>query len=267
MSCAWITQRSRPVCASELLMNHFYSANRELSPMKEYQELLQKLEVIKANGYVRTHRVGDTGIGKTLEDLLEIEENNIPGPNGSMIELKSGRKTAKSMLTLITKSPKPEKANSVLLQRYGYPSEKGSGRRELHTTVNALGYNTLKKQTGFKIEVGSDRVKLVSESREVLGYWDEATLRERFVRKIPRLLYVKADSRGSGPDEEFWFNEAWLLSGFDFRNILELLKEGKILVDIRIGQYPDGKPHDHGTGFRIHPGQLELCFLNRKQVL
>jgi len=235
--------------------------------MKEYQELLQMLEAIKGNGYVRTHRVGDTGIGKTLEDLLGIEENNIPGPNGSMIELKSGRKNAKSMLTLITKSPEPPKANSGLLQRYGYLSEKGTGRKELHTTVNALEYNTLKGETGFKIEVGNNRVELVSESKEVLGYWDEDTLKERFLKKMPRLLYVKADARGLGSDEEFWFNEAWLLSGFDFENILKLLKEGKILVDIRIGQYPNGKSHDHGTGFRVHPGRLELCFLNREQVL
>ncbi len=235
--------------------------------MKEYQDFLQELEAVKKKGHIKTHRVGDTGIGKTLEDLLGIKENNIPGPNGSMIELKSARKNAKSMLTLFTKSPKPKKANSVLLQRYGYPSKKGSGKKELHTTVNALEYNTLKGKTGFKIEIGNNRIELVSESKEVLGYWDKDTLRERFTTKMPRLLYVKADARGKGTNEEFWFNEAWLLSGFDFENFLKLLKEGKILVDIRIGQYSDGRPHDHGTGFRVHPEKLELCFSNRERVL
>ena len=32
-------------------------------------------------GWVRTHRSGPTGIGKTLEDLLGIQENNIDGPD------------------------------------------------------------------------------------------------------------------------------------------------------------------------------------------
>jgi hypothetical protein len=93
--------------------------------MKEYQDFLQKLKAIKKRGYIKTHRLGDTGIGKTLEDMLGIKENNIPGPNGSMIELKSARKNAKSMLTLFTKSPEPKKANSVLLTKYGYLSKKG----------------------------------------------------------------------------------------------------------------------------------------------
>jgi len=63
---------------------------------------------------VRTHRSGNTGIGKTLEDLLGIEENNIPGPDGAMIELKSSRKSATSMMSLFTKSPLPKSANTEL---------------------------------------------------------------------------------------------------------------------------------------------------------
>jgi len=31
-------------------------------------------------GFIKTHRTGYTGIGKTLEDLLGIIENNISGP-------------------------------------------------------------------------------------------------------------------------------------------------------------------------------------------
>jgi len=81
------------------------------------------------------------------------------------------------------------------------------------------------------------------------------------------LLYVKADSRGTGVEEEFWYNEAWLLKGFDFENFVKLLKEGTILVDIRIGQYPNGRVHDHGTAFRVLPTKLDLCFLFRKRIL
>ncbi len=235
--------------------------------MKEYWELVSKLKEIKNDGYVKTHRPGDTGIGKTLEDLLGIEENNIPGPNGRMIELKSARKNAKSMLTLFTKSPLPKKANSILLQKYGYPSKRGNNRKELHTTVNAKSYNTLKGKIGFKIDIKEDRVELVSETKKVLGYWDKQTLATSFERKLARLLYVKADCRGSGANEEFWFNEAWSLSGFDFKNFLKLLKEGKILVDIRIGQYPDGRAHDHGTGFRVLPDKLDLCFSHRERIV
>jgi len=232
-----------------------------------YNELIQRLKAIKEMGYIKTHRAGNTGIGKTLEDLLGIEENNIPGPNAAMIELKSARKNAKSMLTLFTKSPLPPKANSILLERFGYESARGNKRKELHTTVNAREFNTLKGKPGFKIDIEKDRINLIIVENEIIGYWDRETLRNSFERKLPKLLYVKAETRGEGSDEEFWFNEAWLLSGFNFDNFVRLLREGVILVDIRIGQYPDGRPHDHGTGFRVLPDKLDLCFSNRKRIM
>ena len=69
------------------------------------EEILGKLKELKAKGYIKTHRAGQTGIGKTLEDLLGIEENNIPISNTTFAELKSARKGSLSMLTLFTKSP------------------------------------------------------------------------------------------------------------------------------------------------------------------
>ncbi len=233
----------------------------------EYPELIQKLKAIKGMGFVKTHRAGTTGVGKTLEDLLEITENNVPGPNAAMIELKSARKTISSMLTLFTKSPLPRKANSALLQRFGYESARGNKRKELHTTVNAINYNQLKGEPGFKISIKQGRVNLINTQNETLGYWDRETLKNSFERKLPKLLYVKAETKGTGPDEKFWFNEAWLLSGFNFDNFLNLLRKGVIFVDIRIGQYPNGRSHDHGTGFRVFPDKLDLCFEHRERVM
>ncbi len=59
--------------------------------MKKYNELIKDLKKIEKQGFVKTHRGGNTDIGKTLEDLLGIEENNIAGPNGHQTELKSAR--------------------------------------------------------------------------------------------------------------------------------------------------------------------------------
>lgn len=235
--------------------------------MHTYSELLKKRKAIKGMGYIKTHRAGNTGIGKTLEDLLGITENNLPGPNAAMIELKSARKNVSSMLTLFTKSPLPPKANSTLLEKFGYASSKKKGTKRLETTVNAVGYNQLKGKLGFKIDIQKDRLNLIDINGEILAYWNKEILKQSFERKLPKLLYVKADTRGKGSDEEFWFNEAWLLSGFNFENFTRLLKEKIIFVDIQIGQYPDGRTHDHGTGFRIFPDKLDLCFSHREKII
>jgi hypothetical protein len=82
--------------------------------LEAYWELFERLRAAEKLGYIRTHRVGPTDAGKTLEDTLGIRGNNIPGPNGVMMELKDSRKNAKSMVTLFTKSPLPEGANAAL---------------------------------------------------------------------------------------------------------------------------------------------------------
>ena len=235
--------------------------------MITYFELIRRLKKVKELGYVKTHRAGNTGIGKTLEDLLGIKENNIPSPNALKTELKSARKSGSSMLTLFTKSPSPPRANSVLLQKYGYELLEGNKRKILHTTVNAVRFNNLRGSLGFKINTEEDKICLVNPQNEILGYWGKDILRASFERKLPEILYVKAETKDFGADEMFWFNEAWLLKGFNFDSFITLLKKGIILVDVRIGQYPDGRTHDHGTGFRVHPNQLDLCFQYREKVM
>lgn len=38
----------------------------------DLKDLKKKLQKIEEQGFIKTHRAGDTGIGKTLEDLLGI---------------------------------------------------------------------------------------------------------------------------------------------------------------------------------------------------
>ena len=237
--------------------------------MKTFDEIIQELKNLKKLGFVKTHRSGPTGIGKTLEALLAIKENNIPGPDiGQTLEIKSARKNTNSMITLFTKSPLPLKSNTYLLKKYGYITNESKGRKILHTTINGVAFNKLRGNLGFKARYRSGKIILATtlpDSIEV--YWTGEILKQSIKRKYPQgLVYVKADSRGAGKNEEFHFDEAYLLQGFDFDNFIHLLRKGKILIDIRIGQYPDGRTHDHGTGFRVFPKDLDLCFNRRKSL-
>lgn len=235
--------------------------------METLAEAITKLKRIKSKGYVRTHRLGPTGIGKTLEDLLGIAENNIDISNATFAELKSARKKSLSMLTLFTKAPLPPEANSKLLRDYGYTTPTSGRKKVLHTTTFATHYNSLRGKTGFKVKIRPTKVSLISPDGDELGYWDQMTLKQSFDKKLHHVLYVMADTKGRGRTEEFWFNEAWLLSGFDYAGFTSALKEGTVCVDVRIGQFPDGTPHDHGTGFRVLPSKFNLCFKKRRKLL
>lgn len=235
--------------------------------LNSFEDVKKRLVEIKKMGFIKTHRPGETGIGKTLEDLLEIKENNIPGPNAlGFIELKAFRKATKSLLTLFTLAPSPSKVNLFLLEKYGYFSPKRN-KKILHTTVNSIDFNTIKGEKGFKIDVALDRLNLIKFNNGIVAWWEEERLKTAFERKLKYLLLIKAETKGKGREEEFWFNEGYFLSDFNFVNFKNLVKSGVIVVDIRIGQYPNGKTHDHGTAFRILRDKLDLCYQKRIKVI
>jgi hypothetical protein len=248
----------------------------------EYAEFLSDIKKIKEKGYVQSHRAGPTGIGKTLEDLLGITENNIAGPDFAIYELKTGRKESVSMLTLFTKAPEPKGANKNLLETFGYLQRKVPKdhkqltltgeeipeskipieEKELHTTVDPVKPNSV----GLKLEIKDNRL-YIGNDRDVEAYWNNETLRKAFEKKYHKLIYVLADHKKEKGKEYFWYNEAYLLDGFSFERFSELVREGKLKVDIRIGHYHDGRLHDHGTGFRILPKYLPQCFQTIRQIL
>lgn len=243
----------------------------------DYREFVERIKQIKELGFVESNRSGDTGIGKTLEDLLGIAENNIAGPDFGIYELKSGRKDSSSMLTLFTKAPMPKGANKSLLEAFGYkqrvkksqkqphateymdaeiPEQECDIReKELHVTVDSKSINSV----GLKLEIRDNRI-YIGNAKNVLAYYDECTLREAFEKKYKKLILVLASNKKEDHKEWFWFNEAYLLESFSFERFAELVKEGITKLDLRIGHYPDGRPHDHGTGFRILPKDRPKCF-------
>jgi len=252
-----------------------------------YDEFLNRIKEIREMGYVKSHRKGDTGIGKTLEDLLGITENNIAGPDFSVYELKSGRKDSSSMLTLFTKTPMPKGAIKKLLDVFGYRQRKpsrdirqqklvpyvgvkveeaeehvGIREKELHVTVDALKENSV----GLMLTVVDHRI-YIANNKNVEAYYEENLLRVTFEKKYAKLIYVLASRKKEDNTEYLWFDEAYLLEGFSFKRFSELVKKGIIKLDLRIGHYPDGSPHDHGTGFRVLPKFLPQCFEKIEKIL
>ena len=65
-------------------------------------QLKEKLSAIKQRGYVVSLRRGNTGIGYTLETLLELDENNLRTPDLGDIELKSQRNGVSNRVTMFT---------------------------------------------------------------------------------------------------------------------------------------------------------------------
>ena len=101
-------------------------------------DFIREYTKIKDMGWIKTHRSGPTGIGKTLEDLLGIPENNLDQPDFGEYELKSCRINSQSMLTMFTRAPQPARANTYLREKYGYSSNVyDNDEKVLHSTLSA----------------------------------------------------------------------------------------------------------------------------------
>lgn len=237
-------------------------------------DFIREYRKIVSMGWIRTHRSGPTGIGKTLEDLLGIKENNIGGPDFGEYELKSCRINSNSMLTMFTLSPQPRGANTILRLKYGYSSNAyDNDEKVIHTTLSGDRFTQVAHTEYYlKFSCKSDAIYIESENGMENIYWTRERLKKQFEKKYKnKFIYVKSDSRGEGAFEEFKFLEAREVSGFDYDSFSELLETGKIYIDLRIGQYhggrKNGKTHDHGTGFRIREIDQHLLFRMNNRIV
>ncbi len=238
------------------------------------EDFIREYTKIKETGWIRTHRSGPTGIGKTLEDLLGIPENNLDRPDFGDYELKSCRMDSQSMLTMFTRAPQPPRANTYLREKYGYSSGAyENDEKVLHATLSADRFTPI-AGTGNLLRVRGMPDGIYVESQDGIEnvFWSREALRKCFEKKYKnKFVYAKALSRGAGPGEEFHFVEAYEISGFDYDAFIALLEAGKIYVDLRIGQYREGrnkgKTHDHGTGFRIREADQQLLFKIQNRIV
>lgn len=228
--------------------------------------LKKELQRIKNLGFIPTHRSGDTGIGKTLEDLLGIKENNIPLHDiQGVAELKAYRKNAKSMLTLFTLEPLPKGGDRdrILLDNFGY-SKRDNGRlKELHSTLSCKRYNNQL----LKLLVAKDKIRIQGKNKRLNIYWDIQSVEKKFDDKLPALVYVLTDTKEIKGKEFFHFNEAYLLSDFDFELFKKMVKKDQIVVDFRMYYRPNGSVRNHGTGFRVKINKLYNCFKDKIRLV
>ena len=223
---------------------------------------------IKNLNFIKSNRSHNTGIGKTFEDHLGIIENNLKNPDFEEIEIKSQRFLSESKITLFTKSPTfPPKANQLIKDKFGELDE-NLNVKIIHTSFYGDRFNSYRNKFGFKIKVNkrSKKIHLIVKdlnSNKIVEQNVYYTFEDIIASttKLKNLCVVTANTDIIDSIEHFHFTKATLFLNFNINKFIELIKRGKIQYDIRIGAYRSGKnigkPHDHGSGFRIHRDNIK----------
>jgi hypothetical protein len=256
------------------------------------ESLKKELLEIAQRGFVPSHKNtsearNDGAAGNLLENLLGIEENNLPLPNAAEWELKVQRSHTGSNLTLFHMEPSPRALRfvpQVLLPFYGWPHEKAGSlhpdsERSFRMTMNAKNFT----DRGFKVATDGEKLKVVFDSSEVherhaewlasvetavgLGsldpnpYWGYEDLGKKIAAKLQNAFYVTADVEKVDSQEYFHFRKCEMLRGFSLEGFLGLLDSGEGIVefDARTG-------HNHGTKFRIKQAALPRLYAEHEVV-
>jgi len=249
--------------------------------MKSSKErLIEIFEEIHDRGWVQSHRCNNTGIGKTFEDLAGVEENNSDGPDFEEFEIKAHRDAANSPITLFTLAPtRPKKANVYLKDKFGefYPCS--TTLKKLHTSMFADRKNSYIDKFAFQLINDRDAKvlkigvfdlasgKLLDDS----VYYTYEKLQEKLYKKLTSLFSVSAERRFRNGVEEFRFTNAIIYTNPSFERFLNILEDGRVQYDIRIGSYHSGDkygmPHDHGSGFRVRENYIPSLYDSKEVVI
>ena len=252
------------------------------------KKLAERLKEIADMGWIPNRRHGnDGGIGNTLEDLLDIEENNLPIPNASEWELKTQRFSTSALTTLFHFEPSPRGLRlvpQILLPYYGWKHTESGGKypkgeRSFRMTIcgqsrSDRGFKVVVDQRERKVEISFDakcvdvrhkawlaavKKKVGLKEIDPQPYWGFDDLEYKVGTKLPNIFYVQAKVKKIQGKEYYHYAKAMILQKFDFNNFLKALEKGKVLVDFdaRTG-------HNHGTKFRMRQGAFPTLYEKHK---
>lgn len=223
------------------------------------EEFVEKFEKIKALGFVASTRKGPTGIGHTFESLLGISENNIALSDLVEAELKAHRSKSNNLITLFTFNNKCWRMDPLeAIKTYG--SRDKNGRIGLYYTMSIK-----PNSAGLFLNIGENNISVKHISGQTLAAWQLNDLAERFIQKIPAMVYVSAFTEERDGKEYFHFYRAQLMEGTSLELLSDQFKEENILVDLRLHD-KGTMARNHGTGFRTYEDKLPLLFSSIKDL-
>ena len=242
--------------------------------MIKINKVQEEFDRIKSLGFVRSTRPNnrDGGIGNTFEDLLGVEENNLKDPDFEGFEVKTHRFLNSSYITLFSKTPSfPKKANSILKERYGEVRDSEfPDLKKLYASIFSHRWGLVYEKFKMKLDVNFSEKRiylLVDDNKNISKdvYWNFKDLSDG-LNKLENLFSVSAKSKIVDEETYFHYDSAKVFLNIDFDKFINELNSGNIQFDIRIGVHKSGpnygKPHDHGSGFRVKKENLINLYNN-----
>ena len=260
--------------------------------MKIYTKsgFISELKKVRKKGWIKSQRkTSDGNVGNTIEDLLGIEENNLPIPNASEWELKCQRKSINSLTTLLHLEPSPRAMKFVpriLLPKYGWKHKEAGGKypkneMSFRQTISCDQYS----DRGFRVALNykKRKIEVVFNSKKVnsrhtvwlrsvgrragLGnltpvpYWGFDDIFHKIGAKLSNCFYIETSAKKKNGVEFFKYEKIFQLSKLSLNNFLRCIENRFIFID-----FDARSGHNHGTKFRFRKSQWPALYENVKSI-
>jgi len=267
-----------------------HKRTRVEQPIYTKEQITERLREIRSLGWIKNTRQGNVGgVGNTLEDLLGIQENNLPIPNAGEWELKCQHLNTSSLTTLFHFEPAPialKLVPCVLLPKYGW-KHKEAGKRfpitemSFRQTISGAsrsdrGFMVIINREAKRIEVSFDSRSVDVKHSEWLTsvgerigfgeldpqpYWGIEDVYYKAGSKLRNTFYVLADEKKENDGEYYYYSKIYKLTHFSIDGWLRAIEEGFLYVDFdaRTG-------HNHGTKFRLRQHKLPILYKNIEEI-
>lgn len=257
--------------------------------VRDVEDLKKRMRLLMKKWHIGTRQGNDGDAGNTLEDLLEIAENNFKVPDFGEIEIKSQKFEGKSnLLTLFHKEPKPAASVPKLLKCMGWRHDKAGTLYPVdEMSFRSTTYGHRFSDRGLKIIIKGGEIQFLFDPKKVnracydrtgqyetYGHWADSLagraphyktlfpifyelneISKVFVKKLSHTLLTFRKTRTVRGKKEYWFEEAYLMKEVKVAMIGPLIEEGSLVIDFDARTH-----HNHGTKFRIKKDQGSRLF-------
>ncbi|WP_147384827.1 MvaI/BcnI family restriction endonuclease [Nocardioides cavernaquae] len=229
---------------------------------------LDEFDRVEAMGFIRSLRVGTTGVGYTFETLLGIEENNDQTADFRGIEIKtkmvreSG--SSSSPTNLFQLGPDWRIPGPMLnrLEVIGQPDDQG--RLACYSRVTTTPNN---KRLWLDPGVGPYRDVALLLEEAIIGGWSSDRLAERLAEKHSRAVFVKAAGRRQAGEDLFHYQQVVYCERPDIGRFLDLVEARRIVFEFAMRENGRGGVRNHGYPWRlIDQRELDQLFALQMQL-
>jgi len=264
------------------------------------EELREELTGIIGQGWIRSRRPGNDGsVGNTIEDLLEIPENNLQVADAGQFEIKGKKTQSGALLTLYHLDPLPRikfpgrsrissPIQPILVDKFGWPHRTREGENSFRLTINTR----RESGRGFRLVMNRDQETLtLAFNPELVDAQYSEWLDTVYRRTQPQLSesfneVVSVDSSLLNP-EPYWRLSDIIEGASKLEHTILVLassrskegyrefnyKEAYVFRSLQNSRFLDALEngimevdfdartgHNHGTKFRIRKNLLSTIF-------